>query len=93
MSDPKFLNAGWGAGRLAPRNDVVLDNPQWPAAYAVYRKQLQSAIQRGPHPKWPEIEHAITVAIQEAVTGATPPKHARAKAAATIAPILAKTPL
>ncbi|MGV6873825.1 ABC transporter substrate-binding protein [Pseudochelatococcus sp. B33] len=93
MSDPKFLNAGWSAGRLAPRTDVVLENPQWPKAYAVYREQLQSAIQRGPHPQWPEIERAINVAIQEALTGVKTPEEALAGAAATVAPILAATPL
>lgn len=93
MSNPEFLNAGWSAGRLAPRTDIVLENPQWPAAYAVYREQLQSAIQRGPHPQWPEIEHAINVAIQEALTGIKTPQEALAGAAATVAPILAATPL
>jgi multiple sugar transport system substrate-binding protein len=93
MSTPDFLNAGWSAGRLAPRSDVALENPEWPEAYAAYRKQLQSAIQRGPHPQWPEIERAINVAIQEALTGVKTPKEALTSAAATIAPILAKTPL
>jgi multiple sugar transport system substrate-binding protein len=93
MSTPDFLNAGWSAGRLAPRSDVALENPEWPEAYAAYRKQLQSAIQRGPHPQWPEIERAINVAIQEALTGVKTPNEALTSAAATIAPILAKTPL
>lgn len=93
MSNPNFLNAGWDAGRLAPRTDVKLDNPQWPLAYATYRDQLKYAIQRGPHPRWPEIERAINIALQEALTKVKTPKEALAGAAAKVAPILAQTPL
>jgi multiple sugar transport system substrate-binding protein len=93
MSNPNFLNAGWDAGRLAPRKDVMLENPQWPKAYATYRQQLQYAIQRGPHPRWPEIERAINIALQESLTGVKTPKEALTAAAAKVAPILAETPL
>lgn len=93
MSSPEMLTANWGSGRLAPRRDVETENPQWPEAYAVYRKQLESAIQRGPHPQWPEIERAIQIAMQEALTGVKSPDDALSTAAATVQPILEKTPL
>ena len=53
MSDPKILGQAWKTGRLAPRTDVVLQDPLWPQAYTTYREQLQSARARGPHPQWP----------------------------------------
>ena len=37
----RFLNEGWKTGRLAPRTDVTVQNPQWPQAYAIYREQMQ----------------------------------------------------
>lgn len=93
MSNPKILNEGWATGRLAPRNDVVVQNPLWPQAYAIYRQQLQSARARGPHPQWPDISKAIQTAMQEALTGTKPADAALAEAAKKIEPILAKTPL
>ena len=93
MSNPVVLNNGWKAGRLAPREDVVVQNPQWPQAYATYRDMMQYARARGPHPQWPDISRPIQVAIQEALTGARPPADALRDAAAKIKPILAKTPL
>lgn len=93
MSDPKILNEGWKTGRLAPRTDVTVAEPLWPQAYGIYRKQLESARARGPHPQWPEISRAIQIAMQEAVTGTKPAGAALADAARKIKPILAKTPL
>jgi multiple sugar transport system substrate-binding protein len=93
MSDPKFLNEGWKTGRLAPRTDVTVQNPQWPQAYAIYREQMQSARPRGPHPQWPEISRAIQTAMQEAIIGGKPADVALKEAAKKIQPILAKTPL
>jgi multiple sugar transport system substrate-binding protein len=93
MSQPAILNEGWKTGRLAPRTDIVVQNPSWPNAYEIYRKQLESARPRGPHPQWPEISRPIQTAIQEALTGAKPPDVALKEAAQKIAPILAKTPL
>lgn len=93
MSDPHFLNEGWKTGRLAPRTDVVVQNPQWPEAYAIYREQMQSARPRGPHPQWPEISKAIQTAMQQAITGTKPTDVALKEAAKKIQPILAKTPL
>lgn len=93
MSNPVMLNANWGAGRLAPRTDVVIEDPKWPGAYAAFRKQLESAQQRGPHPEWPKIERALNIAIQQAMTGSESVEDALAEAAATIDPILAETPL
>jgi multiple sugar transport system substrate-binding protein len=93
MSNPQFLNEGWKTGRLAPRTDVTVQNPQWPQAYAIYREQMQSARPRGPHPQWPEISRAIQTAMQEAITGTKPADAALKEAARKIQPILAKTPL
>jgi multiple sugar transport system substrate-binding protein len=93
MSQAVVLNEGWKTGRLAPRSDIVVQNPLWPKAYETYRKQLESARPRGPHPQWPEISRPIQTAIQEALTGAKPADVALKDAAKKIAPILAKTPL
>ncbi len=93
MSNPKILNEGWATGRLAPRSDVVVQNPLWPQAYGIYREQLQSARARGPHPQWPDISRAIQTAMQEAITGAKPADVALGEAAKKIEPILARTPL
>ena len=92
MSNPKILNEGWATGRLAPRSDVVVEKPLWPQAYEIYRKQLESAKARGPHPQWPDISRAIQIAMQEAITGAKPAEQALSEAAKKIQPILAKTP-
>ena len=93
MSQQSVLSEGWKTGRLAPRTDILLQDPLWPKAYEIYRKQLESARPRGPHPQWPEISRPIQTAIQEALTGAKPADVALKDAAAKIAPILAKTPL
>jgi multiple sugar transport system substrate-binding protein len=93
MSNPDILNEGWKSGRLAPRSDVVVQQPLWPQAYATFREQLQSARARGPHPQWPDISRAIQIAVQEALTGAKPANVALQEAAKKVAPILAKTPL
>ena len=93
MSNPDILNEGWKSGRLAPRSDVVVQNPLWPQAYTTFREQMQSARARGPHPEWPEISRAIQIAIQEAVTGAKPAQAALQEAAKKVQPILAKAPL
>jgi multiple sugar transport system substrate-binding protein len=93
MSNPKILNEGWATGRLAPRSDVVEQNPLRPQAYGIYREQLQSARARGPHPQWPDISRAIQTAMQEAITGSKPADVALAEAAKKIEPILARTPL
>jgi multiple sugar transport system substrate-binding protein len=93
MSNPVVLNNGWKSGRLAPRDDVVVQDPLWPQAYATYRELMPYARARGPHPQWPDISRPIQVAIQEALTGARPPADALRDAAAKVKPILAKTPL
>jgi multiple sugar transport system substrate-binding protein len=93
MSNPEVLNNGWKTGRLAPRSDVVVQNPLWPQAYATYREEMQYARARGPHPQWPDISRPIQVAIQEALTGARSAADALKDAAAKVKPILAKTPL
>jgi multiple sugar transport system substrate-binding protein len=93
MSNPEVLNEGWKSGRIAPREDVVVQNPEWPQAYATYRGEVINARPRGPHPQWPDISRPMQTALQQAVTGARPPADALKDAAAKIAPILAKVPL
>jgi multiple sugar transport system substrate-binding protein len=93
MADPKIVSEGWNTGRLPPRSDIVIAQPQWPQAYAIYHQQLETARARGPHPQWPDLSRAMQIAIQEAVTGKRPAADALADAAKKIQPILAKTPL
>ena len=69
MAQPKIVSDGWNTGRLPPRTDIVIDNPQWPQAYAIYHEQLESARARGPHPQWPDLSRPMQTAIQEAITG------------------------
>jgi multiple sugar transport system substrate-binding protein len=93
MSNPDVLNEGWKSGRIAPREDVVVQDPLWPKAYATYRGEMAYARPRGPHPQWPDISRPMQMAIQQAITGAKPPAEALKEAAAKIQPILAKVPL
>ena len=93
MAQPRIVSEGWNTGRLPPRTDIVIDNPQWPQAYAIYHEQLQSARARGPHPQWPDLSRPMQTAIQEAITGKRTAAEALADAAKKVQPILAKTPL
>ena len=93
MADPKIVAEGWKTGRLPPRTDVIVADPQWPQAYAMYHEQLATARARGPHPQWPELSRAMQTAEQEAITGRRSAAEALADAAKKIQPILAKTPL
>jgi multiple sugar transport system substrate-binding protein len=94
MSDPALFREGWSSsGLLAPRSDIEIADPAWPQAYAVFREQMKTAIQRGPHPQWSQLSRPIQIAIQEALTGTKPAAQALKDAAAKIAPILARTPL
>ena len=94
MSDPALFREGWNAsGLLAPRGDIEIADPAWPQAYAVFREQMQTAIQRGPHPQWSQLSRPIQIAIQEALTGTKPAAAALKDAAAKIAPVLARNPL
>ncbi len=93
MSNPDALNEGWKSGRIAPREDVVVQDPLWPQAYATYRAEMAYARPRGPHPQWPDISRPMQTALQQAITGAKPPADALKEAAAKIKPILDKVPL
>ena len=92
MADPKIVREGWKTGRLPPRTDVVVENPAWPQAFAIYLKQLEAARARGPHPQWPDISRAVQTAMQEALTGAKTPDVALQEAARKIQPILREDP-
>jgi multiple sugar transport system substrate-binding protein len=94
MSDPALFREGWNtSGLLAPRDDIQVADPAWPQACAVFREQMKTAIQRGPHPQWSQLSRPIQIAIQEALTGTKPAADALRDAAAKIQPVLAKTPL
>lgn len=94
MSDPTIFRDGWNQnGLMAPRTDIAVADPNWPQSYAIYREQVATAIQRGPHPQWPTLSRPLQLAIQEALTGSRPAADALRDAAQRIAPILARTPL
>ena len=93
MSLQPQMAMAWQGGRLPPSPNVVIDNPQFPAAYGAYKKQMEFARPRGPHPDWPQISAALQTAIQEALTGRAKPAQALDKASKTIAPLLQKNPL
>ncbi len=94
MLDAAIFPQGWNTGGiLAPRSDIEIPNPNWPQAYAVFRAQMITATQRGPHPQWSSLSKPLQQAIQEALTGTATPAQALATAAAKIKPVLAKTPL
>ena len=93
MSLQPQMAEAWLGGRLPPSPKVVIDNPQFPAAYAAFYKQMEFARPRGPHPDWPTISAALQTAIQEALTGRAKPAQALEKASKVIAPLLQKTPL
>ena len=93
MSTQKVLENAWNSGRLPPRKDIAISDPQWPAAFETFNRQMESARARGPHPEWPEISAAIQTAIQEALTRTKPPQEALTDAEAKVDPILAETPL
>src|SRR5439155_26754832 len=59
MTDPTIVAEGWNTGRLPPRTDIVIANPQWPQSYAIYHEQLEPARARGPHPQSPELSRAM----------------------------------
>ncbi len=94
MLDPAIFTPGWNVGGvMAPRTDIEVAHPSWPQAYATFRAQLPTAVQRGPHPQWSTLSRAVQTAIQEALTGTKPPAAALAEAAQRIKPVLARTPL
>jgi len=93
MSMQPQMAIAWQGGRLPPSPNVMIDNPQFPAAYGAFKKQMEFARPRGPHPDWPQISAAIQTAIQEALTGRAKPAQALDKASKTIAPMLQKNPL
>jgi multiple sugar transport system substrate-binding protein len=94
MLDASIFPQGWNTGGiLAPRSDIEIANPNWPQAYQVFRAQMITATQRGPHPQWSSLSKPLQQAIQEALTGTAPPSQALAMAAGKIKPVLAKTPL
>lgn len=93
MSMQPQMAQAWLGGRLPPSPNVVIDNPQFPAAYAAFKKQMEFARPRGPHPEWPAISAAVQTAIQEALTGRAKPAQALEKASKVIAPLLQKNPL
>lgn len=93
MSEQTQMAMAWQGGRLPPSPNVTVANPQFPAAYAVFKKQMEFARPRGPHPEWPQISAALQTAIQESLTGRAKPAQALEKASKVITPLLQKNPL
>jgi multiple sugar transport system substrate-binding protein len=93
MSQQPQMAQAWLGGRLPPSPNVVIDNPQFPTAYDAFKKQMEFAKPRGPHPEWPAISAALQTAIQEALTGRAKPADALEKASKVITPLLQKNPL
>jgi multiple sugar transport system substrate-binding protein len=93
MSEPDQLKQAWSGGRLPPVATITVENPSNPKAYEVFRKQMEVAKARGPHPAWPQISAAIQTAIQTALTGRSSPADALQKASAVIQPLLEKNPI
>jgi multiple sugar transport system substrate-binding protein len=93
MTKPEQMGRSWLSGRLPPRVDVRVENPQFPQAFGAYSEQMKTARARGPHPNWPDISRPIQQAIQQALSGQAQPAAALKTAADVIRPILARTPL
>lgn len=93
MTQPENMSRAWLSGRIPPRTDVRVENPQYAQAFATYSEQMKSARARGPHPNWPDLSRPIQQAIQQALSGTAPPAAALKTAADAIRPILARTPL
>jgi multiple sugar transport system substrate-binding protein len=93
MSEPAQMEQSWSGGRMAPVKSLQTEHPVMPEAYAVFRKQMEVARTRGPHPRWPDISAAMQTAIQEALTARSTPEVALQKASRVITPILDRTPI
>ena len=93
MSEPDQMKQAWSGGRLPPVTTITVDNPSNPKAYEVFRKQMEVAKARGPHPAWPQISAAIQTAIQNALTSRASPAEALEKASAVVKPLLDKNPI
>ncbi len=93
MSEPAQMKLAWSGGRLPPVASISIDNPDNPQAYPVFRKQMEVAKARGPHPQWPQISAAIQTAIQNALTGHSTPAAALDRAQAVITPLLDRYPI
>jgi multiple sugar transport system substrate-binding protein len=93
MQSDEVMATAWDSGRMPPRAGVKATSTKFAGELAVFQEQMRYAKVRGPHPQWPEISRPIQLAIQEALTGKASVNDALKKAAATLAPIFAKTPL
>jgi multiple sugar transport system substrate-binding protein len=93
MSESDQLKQAWSGGRLPPVTNITIENPSNPQAYQVFRKQMESAKARGPHPSWPQISAALQTAIQTSLTGRATPAEALERASTVVKPILEKSPI
>ena len=93
MQSDEVMSTAWDTGRMPPRDGIKANSQKFPEALAVFQEQMKYAKVRGPHPQWPEISRPIQLAIQEALTGKASVNDALNKAAGSLAPIFAKTPL
>lgn len=93
MSEPDQMKQAWSGGRLPPVSTIAIENPSNPKAYEVFRKQMEVAKARGPHPAWPQISAAIQTAIQSSLTGQANPADALGRASSVVKPLLEKNPI
>lgn len=93
MSRAEHMAQSWVSGRLAPRLDVTVSNPQYPQAHAAYSEQMKTARARGPHPRWPDLSRPVWTALQAVIAGQAEPGPALKTAADAVRPILAQIPL
>lgn len=93
MQSDEVMATAWETGRMPPRPGIKTTSKKFPQALTAFEEQMKFARVRGPHPQWPEISRPIQLAIQEALTGRAAPADALSKAAATLKPIFARTPL
>lgn len=83
------------AGKLPVRQDSSKLREFWTKDpfYSVFTEGMNYAVARGPHPEWPTISKAVYSAGQTALLGEKSPADAMKAAAASLAPIFAKTPI
>ena len=93
MARPELMASLWLSGRISPRTDGAIENPQYPEALAVYSEAVGLAHPRGPHPRWPDLSKPLQTAIQQAISGQVPVEKALKAAADADRPIFKAMPL
>jgi multiple sugar transport system substrate-binding protein len=79
-----------GLGFLPARADVAETSDYWKSDphLAVFVKQMETAMPRGPLPNWPDVSEVVQLMLQEALTGQVSVDEAITSAAQQIGPML-----